>query len=953
MREKTAKVLLWVAAAAVLSSVFFPYWHLTVRAPQYPKGLRVQVYLDHVIGDVDEIDRLNHYIGMRPLDQAAKLEKKYAVPGIVSITLCLILAVFIPKRRSILFIVPAVFLPSIFAADLYLWLRDFGLHLDPHAALSSSVKPFVPPLLGQGKIAQFSADANFGIGHGLSMLSAFLSLSVIFLRSLKRAAARDKKTIRSIMVFVAMTGVLIPGHASCAQTFHAGTAAYPTIESAMEKASDGDTIVVGKGSYRGPLEITKSIRLEGKGLPVIDGGGRGTVVRVKAPDVRFEGFLVRGSGILLSTEDGGLVVAAPRAEIVGNTFEDVLFGIDLRHAPGSVVRDNRLRGKPLPPARRGDLLRVWYSDDATIERNTTFGGRDAVLWFSKNVTLRENVFQGGRYGLHFMYCADAVVESNRLEKNSVGAYLMYSARLRLTKNLFDGNRGPSGYGIGFKDMEDGIIEENVVSGNRIGLFLDACRGTRIERNLIAYNDTGAQLLPSVAGNTFAANTFLENGEQAVLDGQSAFTVNDWHGNYWSDYRGWDRDGDGIGDVPYRPVRLFERLAERFKELKVFAGGAAAQAIDQASRIFPVFAPSPKFTDERPLMRPAWIPSSSPARGSWLWTLFSGSLLLPLAAGFITGRACNIPYAPPGHAHRSASAVSDTVVQVRGLTKRYGAHKALDSLDLDVARGEALALWGPNGAGKTTLLRCLLGLIPASGGTAQVLGFDARRKGKEARRSVGYVPQEIRLHPDQTVWETLIFYAALRGIPFARAASLLDDWGLRSASDRYVQNLSGGMKQKLALAIALLSDPPILLLDEPTSNLDTHARYDFTEALKRLKTSGKTLIFCSHRFSEVRRLADRVVLLERGAKRAEGRPDTLRHHLGEHALVYLTVRPEDRAEAIARIGGLGLEICREGEQLRVRSSGLRKAEPFHALAQAGIQVLDFDIEFEPPTEGPPR
>ena len=185
MKEKIAKALLLAAATSVLSSIFPPYWYLTVKAPQYPKGLHVQVFLNHVTGDVREIDNLNHYIGMRPLGEAAKIEKKFALPGIAFITLCLLFAAFIPRKLSTLLILPAIVLPAIFAADLYLWLRDFGLHLNPHAALSSSVKPFVPPLLGDGKIAQFHADANFGLGHGLSMFSAFLSLTVIALRFLK------------------------------------------------------------------------------------------------------------------------------------------------------------------------------------------------------------------------------------------------------------------------------------------------------------------------------------------------------------------------------------------------------------------------------------------------------------------------------------------------------------------------------------------------------------------------------------------------------------------------------------------------------------------------------------------------------------------------------------------------------------------------------------------------
>lgn len=153
----------------------------------------------------------------------------------------------------------------------------------------------------------------------------------------------------------------------------------------------------------------------------------------------------------------------------------------------------------------------------------------------------------------------------------------------------------------------------------------------------------------------------------------------------------------------------------------------------------------------------------------------------------------------------------------------------------------------------------------------MMGFDVRRRPKEAKRRIGYVPQEIRLHLDQTVEETALFYSALRGVPAERALGLLADWGLLSAKTKPAQNLSGGMKQKLALVIALLSDPPVLLLDEPTSSLDAAARREFRAALDRLKSAGKTLLFCSHRVAEARRIAGRVVVLEAGVKTADGEP----------------------------------------------------------------------------------
>src|SRR3989338_8021801 len=186
LREKIAKALITVSAVALLSSIFFPYWRLKVTAPQYQKGLTVTIFVNHLEGDVGEVDILNHYIGMRPLREGAKVERELSIFGIGALFLCLLAALWIRHKASVLLLVPVILFPGIFAADLYLWLRDFGLHLNPHAPLSSSIKPFIPPILGQGKIAQFHAYANFAFGHGLSMLAAILTIGAAVLRLSKK-----------------------------------------------------------------------------------------------------------------------------------------------------------------------------------------------------------------------------------------------------------------------------------------------------------------------------------------------------------------------------------------------------------------------------------------------------------------------------------------------------------------------------------------------------------------------------------------------------------------------------------------------------------------------------------------------------------------------------------------------------------------------------------------------
>ncbi|MCS6842887.1 MAG: cytochrome C [Caldilineales bacterium] len=168
--------LFLLAALLLLISVFLPYWQMTLYAPQYPKGLTVQAYLNHLEGDVSEIDGLNHYIGMRPLNEAATFEKSISIIGVAVLALLVLAAVFVHNRWAALLALPALLFPVIFLADLQYWLANFGQNLDPTAPLSSSVKPFVPKVLGVGVVAQFKTIARPGPGLWLAIAASALVL---------------------------------------------------------------------------------------------------------------------------------------------------------------------------------------------------------------------------------------------------------------------------------------------------------------------------------------------------------------------------------------------------------------------------------------------------------------------------------------------------------------------------------------------------------------------------------------------------------------------------------------------------------------------------------------------------------------------------------------------------------------------------------------------------------
>lgn len=170
------------AAVLLVYSLQQPYWHMTLRAPQYPHGLKVVGYVNHLEGDVHEIDELNHYIGMRPLNDAARIEKSVAVGSIWAFAAMLLLAgVLVHNRLAVALVIAALLFPALFLLDLHYWLAHFGQHLDPHAPLSSAIKPFTPPVLGIGKIGQFRTIARAGNGLVLAAWASGLIAVGLFL----------------------------------------------------------------------------------------------------------------------------------------------------------------------------------------------------------------------------------------------------------------------------------------------------------------------------------------------------------------------------------------------------------------------------------------------------------------------------------------------------------------------------------------------------------------------------------------------------------------------------------------------------------------------------------------------------------------------------------------------------------------------------------------------------
>ncbi len=266
---------------------------------------------------------------------------------------------------------------------------------------------------------------------------------------------------------------------------------------------------------------------------------------------------------------------------------------------------------------------------------------------------------------------------------------------------------------------------------------------------------------------------------------------------------------------------------------------------------------------------------------------------------------------PGRAAEE-SGDGEPLIQGKALTKRFGDQVAVDGIDFSVRPGEVFGFLGPNGAGKTTTMRMIACVSPITDGELSVLGMNPVRDGAAIRARIGVVPQEDNLDTELTVWDNLLIYGRYFGMPVAvireRAAELLAFARLEDRRDSRVDPLSGGMKRRLTIARALVNQPEVLLLDEPTTGLDPQARHALWERLYRLKREGVTQVLTTHYMDEAEQLCDRLVIMDEGRIVAEGSPrELIERHSTREVVELRFATPEQQDEAVPRLTGTGDRI----------------------------------------------
>ena len=375
-------------------------------------------------------------------------------------------------------------------------------------------------------------------------------------------------------------------------------------QSLVDAAPAGSVLNVPPGTYAGPVVLDKPLTIEGAGKVTIDAGDRGTVFSMQTNGAILRGIHLTGSGDSHDTDDSCLDVRGHQNRIEKLVIDNCLFGIDLKQSNDNVVIGNKVRSKPADVGVRGDGLRLWYSHRNLLEGNEVSDSRDMVAWYSNTNTYRRNVGTRSRYSIHFMFAKDNIVEDNRFIDNAVGVYFMYTEGGVLRNNLISHATGATGMAIGFKEASNTLIEGNEIIYCAVGIGSDLSpfqpdSKIWVKNNRFAYNGIAIQFTSELGGNVVTDNVFEGNLTNVVQSGRGKAGLNEWHGNYWDDYTGFDRNFDGVGDTPYELYAYADQIWIEMPTARFFKTAPVMELLDFLERLAPFSSPELTLKDALP------------------------------------------------------------------------------------------------------------------------------------------------------------------------------------------------------------------------------------------------------------------------------------------------------------------------------------------------------------------
>jgi len=376
-----------------------------------------------------------------------------------------------------------------------------------------------------------------------------------------------------------------------------------SIKKAIEIAQPFDTILVKPGRYvEYDIRVNKPLYIIGINHPVIDGDHKAEIITIMSDSVLLKGFQIQNVGFSFIKDWAGIKIDnKDYCTIEDNILLNTYFGIYLKKADHTIIRNNLLKSKAENEVNSGNGIHLWYCEDILIEKNQVSGHRDGIYFeFVENSKIIENTSEGNiRYGLHFMFSNHDDYIGNTFKNNGTGVAVMFSNFIKMKNNYFIDNWGTSNYGLLFKEIYDGELSGNIFQNNTTAIFADGSNRIKIINNEFRSNGWAMNIFSSCMDNEIAYNNFLSNTFDLTTNGSR--NKNNYHDNYWDQYAGYDLNKDGIGDVPYRPVRLFSYLIGKVPEAIILLRSFFIDMINIAEKVAPVLTPQ-SLMDERPRMK---------------------------------------------------------------------------------------------------------------------------------------------------------------------------------------------------------------------------------------------------------------------------------------------------------------------------------------------------------------
>lgn len=375
------------------------------------------------------------------------------------------------------------------------------------------------------------------------------------------------------------------------------------LKDAVAISKPHDKIIVQKGVYlESDILIDKPLQIIGKENPIIDGQKKGYVLIIKSDSVAVSGFVIKNPGQSYTKDYAAIYISESKNFIFqNNILENVFFGFLIEKSHHGNINGNQVSSNAVNQSSSGNGIHLWNCSNITVADNVVKNLRDGIYleFVKESKVLNNNSYNNMRYGLHFMFSNNNEYHNNVFTNNGAGVAVMFSKFINMTGNTFTKNWGTASYGLLLKEIYDAEIENNTFKENTIGINIEGSTRINYNNNNFVSNGWAIKIAGACYSNKFNYNNFLYNSFDVSYN--SNLNDNNFNNNYWSEYTGYDLDKDGVGDVPYRPVKLFSYVVNKTPETIILLRSLFVDIINFSEKVSPSFTPD-NLLDNQPLMR---------------------------------------------------------------------------------------------------------------------------------------------------------------------------------------------------------------------------------------------------------------------------------------------------------------------------------------------------------------